>query len=96
MRAASARGLRWVGGKKCVMGNNITRLSKCSCPIALHCPNGYQLSVVRGVFIGLPKGGPRLALAGLMAKVVMIWLIVRDCQVLWGTSSSGRGVMWYG
>ena len=53
-----------VGGREeYVMGNSITRLSKCSCPIALLCPNGYQQSVVRGVLVGLPKGGPRLALA---------------------------------
>ena len=52
------------GRKEYVMGNSITCLSKCSCPIALHCPNGYQQSVVRGILIGLPKGGPRLALAG--------------------------------
>ena len=34
-----------------------------SCPIALHCPTGYKQSVFRGIIIGLPKGGPLLALA---------------------------------
>ena len=33
-----------VGGReKCVIGNSITHLSGCSCPIALHCPNGYRV-----------------------------------------------------